>query len=199
MPSHSTPSLPLRSDAITVDPSSAKTSSSFIVHRPDATLSDLLQQLLLLFFVGGDRLEIEGLGDTIPAAYSNLRSWTLVSPDMYKVELIEVLYLVLIHCFMFLVDDDVEEAGILFRKFQEDHVMMHSQDLKKLEGVLSPMDLEEVEFVHSLRRSKANDSYDHLFQHLRKRESIMMLELINKHINFQVAIDSFSMTALLNF
>ncbi|RVW65265.1 Transcription initiation factor TFIID subunit 5 [Vitis vinifera] len=34
------------------------------------------------------------------------------------------------------------------RSFREDHEMMHLRDLQKLEGVLSPSHLEEMEFAH---------------------------------------------------
>ncbi|XP_071920810.1 transcription initiation factor TFIID subunit 5 isoform X4 [Coffea arabica] len=125
--------------------------------------------------------------------YGKLRSWAYSSLDLYKHELLRVLYPVFVHCFMDLIaKGHIQEARTLFNSFREDHEMMHARDLQKLEGVLSPSHLEEMEFAHSLRQSKFNIkicqySYDLLLQYLHKTQSVVMLGLINEHINFQVS------------
>ncbi|KAI6680339.1 hypothetical protein NL676_034220 [Syzygium grande] len=124
--------------------------------------------------------------------YSKLRMWAHSSLDLYKHELLRILYPVFIHCFMDLVaQGHIQEARTFFNSFRDDHVMMHSADLLKLEGVLSPSHLEEMEFAHYLRHKKANIkicqySYDLLLQYLHKKQSMTMLGIINEHINFQV-------------
>ncbi|KAG8379567.1 hypothetical protein BUALT_Bualt07G0102400 [Buddleja alternifolia] len=108
-------------------------------------------------------------------------------------ELVRVLYPVFIHGFMDLVaKGHIQEARAFFNSFRGDHEVTHSRDLQKLEGVLSPSHLEEMEFAHSLRQSKVNIkicqySYDLLLQYLHKSQSITMLGVINEHINFQVS------------
>ncbi|ESW08944.1 hypothetical protein PHAVU_009G087600 [Phaseolus vulgaris] len=125
--------------------------------------------------------------------YSKLRTWTYSSLDLYKHELLRVLYPVFIHCFMDLVaKGHVQEARNFFNTFREDHEMMHLRDLQKLEGVLSPTHLQEMEFAHSLRQSKFNIkiceySYELLLQHLHSTQSTTILGIINEHINFQVS------------
>ncbi|PKI72326.1 hypothetical protein CRG98_007306, partial [Punica granatum] len=125
--------------------------------------------------------------------YSKLRSWAYSSLDLYKHELLRVLYPVFIHCFMDLIaQGQLQEARTFFSSFRDDHVMMHAGDLMKLEGVLSPSHLEEMEFAHYLRHTKANIkicqyAYELLLQYLHKTQSITMLGIINEHINFQVA------------
>ncbi|XP_062084415.1 transcription initiation factor TFIID subunit 5-like isoform X2 [Humulus lupulus] len=125
--------------------------------------------------------------------YSKLRSWTYSSLDLYRHELLRVLYPVFIHCFMDLVaNGHIQEARAFFNSFREDHEMMHLRDLQKLEGVLSPSHLEEMEFAHSLRQSKVNIkicqySYELLLQFLHKSQSTTVLGIINEHINFQVS------------
>ncbi|KAL6213005.1 hypothetical protein ACLB2K_018220 [Fragaria x ananassa] len=125
--------------------------------------------------------------------YAKLRSWTYTSLDLYRHELLRVLYPVFIHCFMDLVaKGHIQEARTFFSSFREDHEMMHLRDLQKLEGVLSPSHLEEMEFAHSLRQSKVNIticqySYELLLQFLHKSQSTTMLGIINEHINFQVS------------
>ncbi|GKU87364.1 hypothetical protein SLEP1_g1772 [Rubroshorea leprosula] len=124
--------------------------------------------------------------------YSKLRSWTYSSLDLYKHELLRVLYPVFIHSFMDLVaKGHVQEARTFFNTFREDHEMIHLRDLQKLEGVVSQSHLEEMEFARSLRQSKVNIkicqySYDLLLQYLHKMQSTAMLGVINEHINFQV-------------
>lgn len=104
-----------------------------------------------------------------------------------------MLYPVFIHCFMDLVEKGhVQEARTFFNSYREDHEMMHSRDLQKLEGVLSPSHLEEMEFAHSLRQSKVKIkicqySYELLLQYLQKTKLTTMLAVINEHINFQVS------------
>ncbi|KAG8495311.1 hypothetical protein CXB51_012882 [Gossypium anomalum] len=124
--------------------------------------------------------------------YSKLRSWAYGSLDLYKHELLRVLYPVFIHSFMDMVaKGHLQEARIFFKAFREDHELMHSRDLQKLEGVLSQSHLEEMEFARSLRQTKVNIkicqySYDLLLQYLHKTQSTAMLGVINEHINFQV-------------
>ncbi|KAF6171286.1 hypothetical protein GIB67_036954 [Kingdonia uniflora] len=118
--------------------------------------------------------------------YSKLRSWTYSSLDLYKHELLRVLYPVFIHCFMDLVANEHGQEGTFgqklliyfvsvttpyisltwmylefparafFNNFREDHELMHLRDLQKLEGIISPSHLEEKEFARSLRQGKVN-------------------------------------------
>ncbi|WCJ30379.1 Transcription initiation factor TFIID subunit 5 [Euphorbia peplus] len=124
--------------------------------------------------------------------YGKLRSWSHSSLDLYKHELLRVLYPVFVHCYMDLVaKGHIQEARNFFNIFREDHETVHSRDLQKLEGVLSPSHLEEMEFAHTLRQSKVNIkisqySSELLMQYLRNTKSTMMLGIVNDHINFQV-------------
>ncbi|XP_028548448.1 transcription initiation factor TFIID subunit 5 isoform X2 [Dendrobium catenatum] len=125
--------------------------------------------------------------------YSKLRSWAYGSLDLYKHELLRVLYPVFIHCFMDLVaDGHMQEARAFFQTFREDHELMHLRDLQKLEGILSPSHLEDMDLARSLRHSKVSIklceySYNLLLQYLQKAQSFTMLEVINEHINFEVS------------
>ncbi|RID76685.1 hypothetical protein BRARA_B03647 [Brassica rapa] len=124
--------------------------------------------------------------------YSKLRSWGYNSLDLYKHELVRVMYPVFIHCYMDLVGKGhTQEARSFFNSFRKDHEMVHLRDLQKLGGVLAPSHLQEMEFARSLRQSKVNIkicqySYDLLIQYLHRTESTLMLGIINEHINFQV-------------
>lgn len=159
----------------------SKTSSSNSQSDPDVA------KLILSFSSESESLPAQYLD-----GYSKLRSWAYNSLDLYRHELLRVLYPVFIHCFMDLVaKGHLQEARNFFNTFREDHETMHQRDLQKLEGVLSPSHLEEMEFAHTLRQSKVNIkicqySYDLLLQYLHNTQSITMLGVINEHINFQV-------------
>ncbi|GJN38959.1 hypothetical protein PR202_gb28045 [Eleusine coracana subsp. coracana] len=106
--------------------------------------------------------------------YGRLRTWAYSSLDQYKHELLRILYPVFIHCFMDLVGEGhMQEARSFFHTFREDHEVMHSRDLQKLEGVLSPSHLEY--------------SYELLLQYLQKTQALVMLGIINEHITFEVS------------
>ncbi|KAL4181832.1 hypothetical protein AMTRI_Chr12g239440 [Amborella trichopoda] len=125
--------------------------------------------------------------------YSKLRSWTYSSLDLYRHELLRVLYPVFVHCFMDLVaKGHGQEARNFFLAYREDHELLYLRDLQKLEGIILPSHLEEMEFARSLRQSKVNIklcqySYELLLQYLHKSESMKMLGIINEHINFEVS------------
>ncbi|KAF3776666.1 Transcription initiation factor TFIID subunit 5 [Nymphaea thermarum] len=137
--------------------------------------------------------EVESVPARYREGYSTLRSWTYNSLDLYKHELLRVLYPVFIHCYMDLVAKGYsQEARNFFNSFREDHELVHLRDLQKLEGILSPSHLEENEFARSLRHNKVNIricqySYDLLLQYLQKSESMIMLGIINERINFRVS------------
>ncbi|CAM8910039.1 unnamed protein product [Rhodiola kirilowii] len=128
--------------------------------------------------------EFENIPVKYHDGYSKLRSWAYGSLDMYKHELLRVLYPVFIHSFMDLVSKGhIQEARNFFSTFREDHELTHTRDLQKLEAVISPSHLEEMEFAHTLRLSKVNIK---ICQYLHKTQSITILGIINEHINFQV-------------
>eukprot|EP00252_Welwitschia_mirabilis_P003149 TRINITY_DN13239_c0_g1_i1.p1 TRINITY_DN13239_c0_g1~~TRINITY_DN13239_c0_g1_i1.p1 ORF type:complete len:659 (+),score=138.91 TRINITY_DN13239_c0_g1_i1:219-2195(+) len=125
--------------------------------------------------------------------YGKLRSWAYNSLDSYKHELLRVLYPVFIHCFLDLIaKGHTQEARSFFQTFREDHNSLNFRDLQRLEGVLSPQHLEEMEFARSLRQNKTSIkmcqySYELLIQFLHKGDYILMLGIINEWINFQVS------------
>ncbi|XP_073286914.1 transcription initiation factor TFIID subunit 5-like [Primulina huaijiensis] len=146
---------------------------------------EIAKQILAFSEVDGPAQYQEG--------YNKLRSWAYSSLDQYQHELVRVLYPVFIHGFMDLVaKGHISEARVFFNSFRGDHEMIHARDLQKLEVVLSPSHLEEMEFARSLRQSKVSlkicqYSYNLLLQYLHKSQSIIMLGIINEHINFQVS------------
>ncbi|KAL5198211.1 hypothetical protein ABZP36_001723 [Zizania latifolia] len=125
--------------------------------------------------------------------YSKLRTWTYSSLDQYKHELLHVLYLVYIHCFMDLVAvGHTHEARSFFHTFRENHERMYSRDLQKLEGILLPLHLEEIELARSLRKNKSRVklceySYGLLLQYLQKTQAFVVLGIIKERITFEVS------------
>ncbi|KAI3866788.1 hypothetical protein MKX03_008896 [Papaver bracteatum] len=168
--------------ALALQEEQSKSSSSNISHTdPDVS------KLLLSFS------ELENDPARYQDGYSKLRSWTYGSLDLYKHELLRVLYPVFVYCFMDLVEKGhTQEARTFFSSYREDHEMMHLRDLQKLEGILSPSHLEEMEFAHSLRQSKVKIkicqySHELLVQYLQTPQSSKMFGIINEHITFEVS------------
>ncbi|KAI5058413.1 hypothetical protein GOP47_0026583 [Adiantum capillus-veneris] len=126
-------------------------------------------------------------------AYSKLRSWVHSSLDIYKNELLRILYPVFLHCYMDLVSKGFsQEARTFFQSFRDDYETLHSRDLQRLESVLSSDHLQEMELARSLRENKVNVkmcqySFDLLLQYLHNTESTLMLGIVNEHINLQVS------------
>ncbi|KAK3028589.1 hypothetical protein RJ639_038379 [Escallonia herrerae] len=107
------------------------------------TESDIAHQILSFSEYAPTIHVLESVPAQYEDGYSKLRSWTYSSLDLYKHELLHVLYPVFIHCFMDLVaKGHLQEARAFFNSYREDHEMMHLRDLQKLEGVLSPSHLE---------------------------------------------------------
>ncbi|EEC81710.1 hypothetical protein OsI_25319 [Oryza sativa Indica Group] len=123
--------------------------------------------------------------------YSKLRTWAYSYLDHYKHELLRILYPLFFHCFMDLVaEGHTQEACSFFHTFREDHE--HSRDLKKLESILSPLHLEQMEVARSLRQNKfriklCEYSYELLLQYLHKTQALVVLGIINERIDFQVS------------
>uniref|UniRef100_A0A0D3GNI1 TFIID subunit TAF5 NTD2 domain-containing protein n=1 Tax=Oryza barthii TaxID=65489 RepID=A0A0D3GNI1_9ORYZ len=116
--------------------------------------------------------------------YSKLRTWAYSYLDHYKV------------CYMrrFSFFDTLTlstAACSFFHTFREDHE--HSRDLKKLESILSPLHLEQMEVARSLRQNKFRIklcevySYELLLQYLHKTQALVVLGIINERIDFQVS------------
>eukprot|EP00250_Pteridium_aquilinum_P012760 c20924_g1_i1 orf=85-2091(+) len=126
-------------------------------------------------------------------AYGKLRTWVHSSLDLYKNELLRILYPVFLHCFMDLVAKGFsQEARSFFQNFREDYEALHLRDLQRLEGVLSSDHLQEMELARSLRDNKVNVkmcqySFDLLLQYLHNTDSSLMLGIVNEHINLQVS------------
>ncbi|KAJ7521127.1 hypothetical protein O6H91_19G039200 [Diphasiastrum complanatum] len=124
--------------------------------------------------------------------YSKLRLWVHSSLDLYKNELLRILYPVFVHSFMDLVAKGfAQEARSFFQSFREDHEAMHLRDLQKLEGVISQQHLKENEFACTFRENKVNIkmcqySFELLLQYLHSTESMLMLAVVNEHINLKV-------------
>jgi transcription initiation factor TFIID subunit 5 len=101
-----------------------------------------------------------------------------------------VIYLNLFRVFLSLIL--YPAARSFFHTFREDHEVMHSRDLQKLEGVLSPSHLEEMELARSLRQNKfkiklCEYSYELLLQYIQKTQALVVLGVINEHITFEVS------------
>eukprot|EP00850_Spirogloea_muscicola_P003514 SM000014S00302 [mRNA] locus=s14:546230:551448:- [translate_table: standard] len=124
--------------------------------------------------------------------YAKLRAWVHASLDLYKTELLHILYPVFVHAFLELVSKGYpSQAREFFGEFKVDHERVHLRDLQKLEGVTDARHLQENGLVHTFRDNKFNVklcqySFNLLLQLLQGAELMLILSIVNEHVNLQV-------------
>ena len=85
-------------------------------------------------------------------AYSILRSWVYSSLDLYKPELIRVLYPLFMHCYLELAAKGyVAHAKTFFNKFKSDHTTLHGGDISQVAGISLPEHLKENKLAQAYR------------------------------------------------
>ncbi|GBG86240.1 hypothetical protein CBR_g41144, partial [Chara braunii] len=123
--------------------------------------------------------------------YGRLRSWVQSSLDLYKNELLRILYPVFVHCFLELVSKGQSaEARAFFQAYREDHERLHIRDLQKLEGVTCPSHLQETDLAKTFLENKVNVklcqySFQLLLTFLHGSDCMLLLGIVNEHINLQ--------------
>lgn len=125
-------------------------------------------------------------------AYGRLRSWVHSSLDLYKNELLRILYPVFVHSFLELVSKGhLNESRQFFSMFREEHEQLHVHDLQKLEGISSPQHLQENELARTFLDNKISTrlcqySFELLLRFLHGAGLMLMLAIVNEHVNLQV-------------
>ncbi|ODQ66045.1 WD40 repeat-like protein, partial [Nadsonia fulvescens var. elongata DSM 6958] len=128
-------------------------------------------------------------------AYILLRDWTESSLDLYKPELRRLLYPIFIHSFLDLISKEKSsQAREFFDKYSTDHMILHSDDIKKLSGISLPDHLKENELAKAFRKSKyrlglSRTTFDLLLYFLHEHETAggaVIIRLINQYIDTKV-------------
>ncbi|GJP47662.1 hypothetical protein CLOM_g6838 [Closterium sp. NIES-68] len=124
--------------------------------------------------------------------YRKLRAWVHSSLDLYKNELLRVLFPVCVHAFLELVTQDHPAAArALMEGCRADHERLHGSDLAQLAGISAAQHVLESPLAKAFRENKAvirmcQYSFDLLLQFLHSADLMAVLALVNRHIHIIV-------------
>ncbi|KAG0325364.1 Transcription initiation factor TFIID subunit 5 [Dissophora globulifera] len=138
-----------------------------------------------------DKDELTG-PDAYDQAYSSLRRWVENSLDLYKPELIAILFPLFVHSYLNLVSRGFkDQASSFMERFQADHQEMHSQDITRLATITDPQHAQENELAQIYKTNKyhlrmAPVAFELLIAFLEDNKFIVLLRIVNQHLDIQV-------------
>ncbi|KAF8976148.1 Transcription initiation factor TFIID subunit 5 [Entomortierella lignicola] len=130
--------------------------------------------------------------DAYEQAYSSLRRWVENSLDVYKPDLISILFPLFVHSYLNLVSRGLKEhAKELMDNFRSDHLEMHSQDIARLATITDSQHVQENELAQMYRTNKYHlrmspVSFELLIAFLEDNKFIVLLRIVNQHLEIQV-------------
>ncbi|KAF9915432.1 Transcription initiation factor TFIID subunit 5, partial [Linnemannia zychae] len=130
--------------------------------------------------------------DAYDQAYSSLRRWIQNSLDLYKPELMSVLFPLFVHSYLNLVNRGLKEQATKFMtSYRSDHLEMHSQDIARLAIITDAQHVKENELAQIYRTNKYNlrmapVSFELLIAFLQDNKFIVLLRIVNQYVNIQV-------------
>ncbi|KAG0055098.1 Transcription initiation factor TFIID subunit 5 [Gryganskiella cystojenkinii] len=130
--------------------------------------------------------------DAYEQAYSSLRLWVENSLDLYKPELIAVLYPLFVHSYLNLVDRALKnQAKHFMDTYKSDHMELHSPDIVRLATVMESQHIQENELAQMYKNNKYHlrmspISLELLVAFLQDNKFIVLLRIVNQHLNIQV-------------
>ncbi|KAG0001149.1 Transcription initiation factor TFIID subunit 5 [Entomortierella chlamydospora] len=130
--------------------------------------------------------------DAYEIAYSSLRKWVENSLDVYKPELMSILFPLFVHSYLNLVNRGLkEQAKELMENFRSDHLEMHSQDIARFSTITDAQHVQENELAQMYRTNKYHlrmspVSFELLIAFLEDNKFIVLLRIVNQHLDIQV-------------
>ena len=168
----------------------ATSSMSLVALGADAALSDLLVLHSL------EDVEDDGKfdADSVLDGYARIREWIFGALDLYKSELMRVLFPMFVHSFLTLVKKNkVEESRDFFERFHEDHVRAHCDDIRGLSGIALPEHVDTdpyaVKFIkHKFSIEMCFQSFDLLVRFLRASDGngAKCLAILNENVGMKI-------------
>ena len=168
----------------------ATSSMSLVALGADAALSDLLVLHSL------EDVEDDGQfdADSVLDGYARIREWIFGALDLYKSELMRVLFPMFVHSFLTLVKKNkVEESRDFFERFHEDHVRAHCDDIRGLSGIALPEHVDTdpyaVKFIkHKFSIEMCFQSFDLLVRFLRASDGngAKCLAILNENVGVKI-------------
>jgi len=125
-------------------------------------------------------------------SYKKLRNWIHSSLDIYKNELLAILYPIFVHSYIDLISKGFpEQARELMNQISPEHEDYFGDDLQLLRGISNTDHLKENELVDLFRNNRWNIkmcaySYELLLTFLHESNLIQLVSTINQYININV-------------
>ncbi|KAG2373194.1 hypothetical protein C9374_012796 [Naegleria lovaniensis] len=124
-------------------------------------------------------------------AYQSLTDWVFSSLEIYKNELVQVLYPVFVHCYLELVSKGhIEEARKFLNKYKNQHSHFHYDEILTLQSLQSPEIMAQNEFSKRLLSHKfiirlSEASFHLLMKFLQDSSELKLLSILNQYVNFK--------------
>ncbi|KAK3814303.1 MAG: WD40-repeat-containing domain protein [Benniella sp.] len=130
--------------------------------------------------------------DAYEQAYLSLRRWVQNSLDLYKPELMSILFPLFVHSYLNLVNRGLKDhAKSFMENFRSDHLEMHSQDIARLTTITDPQHVAENELAQMYKTNKYHlrltpVSFELLIAFLEDNKFMVLLRIVNQHLDIQV-------------
>lgn len=131
--------------------------------------------------------------DAYEQAYLSLRRWVQNSLDLYKPELMSILFPLFVHSYLNLVNRGLKDQAKSFMdNFRSDHLEMHSQDIARLTVITDPQHVAENELAQMYKTNKYHlrlspVSNELLIAFLEDNKFIVLLRIVNQHLEIKVS------------
>lgn len=131
--------------------------------------------------------------DAMEASYISLKTWIEDSLDLFKNDLLPLLYPLFVHIYFDLIQQNrTEEAKSFFARYRDDHYGK-SEEMKQFESVYTTQHIHENNFAYTFKNSKYHLSmgryaFDLLINFLEERNLTYILKILNQHLDIKVYV-----------
>lgn len=125
-------------------------------------------------------------------SYASLLEWVHSSLDLYRAELMQVMYPVFIHCYLDLIQRNESDLARAFMdRFKGDHMEAHASEIQQISCIITPQHLHSNQTTKMFRNAKYNISmcsysFELLVSFLQQAQFMLLLSIINQYLNIKV-------------
>lgn len=121
--------------------------------------------------------------------YKILKKWIKNSLDIYKTELMKLLFPIFVHCYFELVSKDYSEAKLFFSQHLDDLLEEHADDLDRLSSISDHVHLKENSLAVTFRTNKYSIrislySFELFFTFLNENKLGIIRKIVNQYLHF---------------
>eukprot|EP01125_Pyxidicula_operculata_P018207 TRINITY_DN6459_c0_g1_i2.p1 TRINITY_DN6459_c0_g1~~TRINITY_DN6459_c0_g1_i2.p1 ORF type:complete len:350 (-),score=55.58 TRINITY_DN6459_c0_g1_i2:1079-2128(-) len=134
----------------------------------------------------------ESLPTDYDSSYTSFKEWAQSSLDLYKPELMSVLYPLFVHCYLDLVERGYKtEACKFLQKHRIEHPDKLQHEIDRLQMVTKSEHMKNDDFVKIFREHKFNItmcsySFELLLAYLHERKFMLLLSILNRYLDPKV-------------